>query len=344
MPSVWSRWLPPRQTAALAVATLVVVLHAALLGGLAPGAGPGWRAEPTRAVQVRHIVQAADGPKVQPEAPAPLVPMPVETQPVVLARRAPPAATATATATAQVSEEAISQPASEPDIAVPLQAPAGGQPVPVYATRLPPASTLQFEWRRGLAVGIAELDWQPAAGHYHLTLQAQAPRAPTQGWTSQGGFDAAGIAPVRYTESRRGRDLRAANFQRDSGRVSFSGPAIEHTLVPGGQDRLSWMLQLAAVVAANPALAEPEAQVSIWVVGTRGDATVWTFTVQGSAALDLPAGRVEAALLLTREPQRPYDTQVQVWLDPARHHLPVQALLRVRGTGEGSEFRLLALK
>jgi hypothetical protein len=44
-----------------------------------------------------------------------------------------------------------------------------------------------------------------------------------------------------------------------------------------------------------------------------------------------------------REPRRPYDTQAQVWLDPARHHLPVQALLRVRATGEGTELRLQAL-
>jgi hypothetical protein len=44
---------------------------------------------------------------------------------------------------------------------------------------------------------------------------------------------------------------------------------------------------------------------------------------------------------LLREPRRPYDTQVQVWLDPARQHLPVQAWLRIRATGEGTELRLL---
>ena len=43
--------------------------------------------------------------------------------------------------------------------------------------------------------------------------------------------------------------------------------------------------------------------------------------------VDVPAGRLEAALLLQREPQRPYDTRVDVWLDPARHHLPARARL-----------------
>ena len=139
----------------------------------------------------------------------------------------------------------------------------GGQTVPVYATRLPPPATLQFEMRRGIAVGQAQLEWQPGADqdHYRLTLQGSAVGAPAISWASQGGFDAAGVAPLRYTESRRGREVRAANFQRDSGRITYSGPAIEHPLVAGAQDRLSWMLQLAAVLAANPALAEPDAQV-----------------------------------------------------------------------------------
>ena len=224
------------------------------------------------------------------------------------------------------------------------QADPGGLAAPVYATRRPPPLTLQFELRRGAATGQAELDWRPDAEHYRLTLQGRVSGAPPIGWVSLGGFDSAGLAPLRYTESRRGRELRAANFQRDNGRVTFSGPSIEYPLVPGGQDRLSWMVQLAAVMAANPALAETEALVSIWVVGTRGDAEGWTFTVQGRAALELPIGRVDDTVHLKREPRRPYDTQVQVWLDPARHFLPAQALLRVRATGEGTEFRLQDLK
>jgi hypothetical protein len=159
-------------------------------------------------------------------------------------------------------------------------------------------------------------------------------------WSSQGVFDAAGIAPLRYVESRRGRELRAVNFQRDSGRITFSGPSIEYPLVAGVQDRLSWMVQLAAVLAANPTLAAMDSQISLWVVGTRGDAEVWTFVVQGLQTVDLPIGQVEDCVLLKREPRRPYDTQVQVWMDPARHYLPAQALLWVRATGEGTELKL----
>ena len=216
--------------------------------------------------------------------------------------------------------------------------------MPTYRTLLPPPLTLDFVLKRGSATGAAELDWRPFADSYQLTLVGRLMAAPFLGWSSQGGFDTAGIAPLRYVESRRGREVRAANFQRDTARITFSGPAIEQPLVAGAQDRLSWMLQLAGVMAADPALTATGTAIAMWVVGTRGDAEVWTFTVQGREDLDLPIGRVEGALHLLREPSRPYDTQAQVWLDPSRHLLPVQALLRVRATGEGTEFRLRALQ
>ena len=346
--------MPPRTRVALALAGLVLLLHLGLLGGLG-GVGPApttWQTAVPAVVQVRQVVVAQAEPRGDTStaaSPAPaLLPAPASVTPPAK----PPAETARADVQTAAAANAQDQ-AAETTAQAP---PSGGETVPVYATRVPPAATLQYELKRAAATGTAQLDWQPSADRYRLSLQglpgAAAPpdpqvRArpdPGLAWASQGGFDHTGLAPLRYTESRRGRELRAANFQRDSGRVTFSGPSIEHPLVPGGQDRLSWMLQLAAVMAANPALAAPGTQVSMWVVGTRGDAEVWTFTVQGTGPLDLPAGRVEEAIHLLREPRRPYDTQAQVWLDPERHHLPVQALLRVRATGEGTELRLQALK
>ena len=357
VPSLWRRWPAPRRRGALALMALVLLLHALLLGGLDPGTGPMWRAEPPRPLLVRQIVRRSLPPDLSPAAEA------AQAAPTRTPRthaRPSPAAAAAAAAPVEVPIPALATQAMAPEVDVargPAErvadeargaaervADAGGLAVPVYATRRPPPLDLRFELRRGAAVGLAAMAWRPGDEHYRLTLQTQLAAAPATGWASVGGFDAAGLAPLRYTESRRGRELRAANFQRDNGRVTFSGPAIEHPLVPGGQDRLSWMVQLAAVMAANPVLSETDAQVSIWVVGSRGDAEVWTFTVQGRTALELPIGHVEDAVHLKREPRRPYDTQVQVWLDPSRHFLPAQVWLRVRATGEGSELQLQDLK
>ena len=246
-----------------------------------------------------------------------------------------PAAESRASANAPADATASTESIPTPD--------PGGLQVPVYAIELPPSMALRFESRRGVSSGTAELSWQLTGDAYRLSLQGQALGAPFISWASSGVVDAAGLAPLRHAESRRGREVRAVNFQRDSGRVTFSGPQLQYPLVAGMQDRLSWLIQLPAVLQANPALGQPGEQVQLAVVGTRGDAEVWTFTVQSRGPVELPSGPVADTVHLLREPRRPYDTQVQVWLDPARGHLPVQAWLRIRATGEGTELRLLEM-
>ena len=63
----------------------------------------------------------------------------------------------------------------------------------------------------------------------------------------------------------------------------------------------------------------------------------------GHEALELPAGAVARALQLRREPTRPYDTRVEVWLDPARQHLPVRAVFTTLPGGQPLQLELAAL-
>jgi hypothetical protein len=82
--------------------------------------------------------------------------------------------------------------------------------------------------------------------------------------------------------------------------------------------------------------------VVLMVVGVRGDALPWRFEAVGVEDLELPAGPVRGALHLRREPQRPWDSRVDVWLDPARHHLPVRLRMRQGPNAPMTEFDLLA--
>jgi hypothetical protein len=214
---------------------------------------------------------------------------------------------------------------------------------PVYSTLPAPAATLHFELQRGLGRGSAVLRWLPTRAAYELSLSAQAFGIEAAQWRSTGSFDDAGLAPVRYSESRRGREVRATNFQRDSQRLSFSAQSQVWPLAQGMQDRTSWMLQLGAVLQANPALSQTGAQVTLAVVGTRGRPEPWVFSVVGRSGLNAPAGAILDVVHLVREPRRPYDTRVEVWLDPAQHHLPVQLSMVVQATGEGNHFRLSRL-
>ena len=231
-------------------------------------------------------------------------------------------------------EATASEPrAAEPQAAA-AQAFATDDAIPLYATQLPPAARLRFELRRGPQQGTAELVWRPQAQRYVLRFEARTEQRTVLAQASDGGFDASGIAPLRHTEQRGRRAVQAANFQRagGSGKLTFSGPAVEYGLQPGMQDRLSWMIQLAAIAAAEPALREAGAKIALRVASVHGEVGVWVFRGLGADVVEIGAGTVEA-IGFRREPLDPYDTTVQVWLDPARHWLPVRARIKA-GPGD----------
>ena len=309
------RWL---WLCALGVA--VLALHAALLFVVGPAwFGPDAAAPtPQRVLQVRSVVLAP-----QSAAPVPMSAPPPQAAAVKPALRTAPAA---------LRATGHAAPAAPPaELPPPLAAEAPTADavidIPVYATQVPPAGRWRYRMQRGLAIGEAELDWGlKADGHYELRLEGRVAGVTLLDWASQGQIDAAGLAPDRFALRRRGRDRQAANFQREAGKITFSGPTHEQPLVAGAQDRLSWLLQLSAIAAAAPERFVNNASVVLFVAGARGNADVWTFEVQG-----LEAVGGTPALKLTREPRRLYDTRAEVWLDPAQHYLP----LRVRQTPTG---------
>jgi Protein of unknown function (DUF3108) len=279
-------------------------------------------------------------------------------EPVPGPEPAAPAAPASGVTAAAASPDVVSPAPPAATVATAASAPPAdgspstGAPAPVYRTQPAPAATMVYELKRGLTAGQATLQWQPGSGpdgeRYTLRLQAQAFGIDVAGWNSSGRFDAAGLAPDRYAESRRGREVRATNFQRAAGKISFSAQSHEFDLAEGAQDRSSWMLQLGAVLNANPAQAQPGARTTMVVAGTRGEPEPWVFTVVDRAPLTLGDGdtatTVPDAVQLLREPRRPYDTRARIWLDPARHHLPLKVQLLVHATGEGQEFELRQLR
>ena len=219
--------------------------------------------------------------------------------------------------------------------------PAEGTPPPVYRTRLPPAFQWHYVVQRGTRSGRSELQFTRDEQGYAIGWSSRWPGREELGLASRGGVDEAGLAPERFADRRRGRERQAANFDRAGGRITYSGPQVEHALLAGAQDRVSWMVQLPAIIDADPAaFATRGIPVHLQVTGARGDAGVWTFVVQGREDLDLPAGPVHSTLHLVREPRRPYGTRVEVWLDAARHHLPVRVRLTPVPGGETLDLRL----
>ena len=308
-------------------------------------------AAPVAPVQVR-VIDAV------PETPVPVVSVVVEPAPspvavpavkLVTTRQrpsmpapAPPATPALIPAVVELPAAAV--PAAMLAVAAPVtEAVAGLDAIPHYRTQMPPALTLRYVMQRGSLSGRGELTWRPDGEHYELKLVGSVAGLTVLTEVSSGGFDAAGVAPMRFTDQRLRRGTKAANFQRDAGKITFSGPSVEFPLREGAQDRLSWMVQLGAIVAAEPKLRGVGAKVVMYVVGANGDASVWAFDCAAVESVTTGAGTVNA-LKFVREPREPYDTQVQVWIDPAQHYLPVRATQKSGSNDEGFELRLQSVE
>jgi hypothetical protein len=311
------RILPP-----LTALSLVLLMHAAAWQGVAGGASARRSDLLVSAMQVRSVEAAAVAAVVTPP------PAPVPLRRDASARTEPkprPSDTPTDTPTLLAVAHAASAPAAA--------APDDAEVAPVYPTRLPPSAVLRFDLRRSGFSGRSELQWQNlnAQGQYQVRLEGSVAGFRVFTWASQGRVDKAGIAPLRFTDERRGKSLQAANFQREAGKITFSGPGTEYPLVAGAQDRLSWMIQLGAVLNARSAPAAAGERLSFFVAGAKGEGEVWHFVSQGLQSVNLQ-GQATPAWRFTREPRKPHDTRIEVWLDPARHFLPV----RYRQSSDGS--------
>lgn len=344
----------PAPKAGFAALALALVLHAWLLGGADAAMDSGATAFPSTArpnaepVRVRRIDAA-------PPAVAFLAPADAERNVAEPPRRAAETAPSAATARRQVagaprpgrSDASRSRPSAAAQAAGASAAGTGASPaavdpdaaVPVYRTALPPAVTLHYQLRRGGLSGSGELRWKPEAQHYEARLEGSVAGVPVLTQVSTGDIDAHGIAPLRYTDQRARQASNAANFQRDKGKITYSGPQLEYPLLAGAQDRLSWMVQLAAVLKAEPHLAAPGGKIVLFVSGARGDADVWVFRFDGVEPVRWD-GSVTPAVRFTREPRQAYDRRVDVWLACERHCLPVRARLSAEAGGDVFELLL----
>ena len=205
-----------------------------------------------------------------------------------------------------------------------------------YNTVIPPSANLRFRMRRGAVLGHTELNWLVRGDHYELRLESRVAGALLLAQSSQGGLDASGLAPQRFTDQRARRGTLAVNFQRNAGKITFSAVPNELPLGTGAQDRLSWLVQLAAIAGAEPQRLAAGGEISLQVIGARADAVWWRFVSLGEEQLDSPGGP-QAVIHLQRPAGTEYDTRVEVWLEAQAPHWPVRAEWRSGPNDPGVE-------
>jgi hypothetical protein len=330
----------------------VSLLHLGLLGGWNTAAQAAAPASPTTPPAVLTSVitpppQALPTPATTPP-PATVIkrPKPVHrvTTPATPTPSAPAAspnpAVISAAAAAVLPASAASPAAPAPAVALlsPVVSPAPQvattpattPATPIYATRIPPPQRVKFKWRRGFLSGDATLDWQHDGQHYDMSIKVDAVLiGSVMVQSSRGRFDSAGLAPERHTDRRRGVSERALSVQRNTtpAQLSFSSTTEVQPFASGSQDKLSWMLQTAAILEARAAGQGGHSAhantIDLIVAGVGGSVESWHIRTD-------PA---EGLVRLVRAPSTPFETRTDIWLDPAQHHMPV----RIRLTDPGGD-------
>lgn len=296
--------LSPQDRTAIAVALLsALALHGWAIGALAHRPAP--RAVDAPAVAAR-LVAAAPAPAIAgPEA--------VAAAAVEAPRRTPPVAPRGRTSShrAPATAPASSEP-SEPSSRAAPEA----RPVPaLLALPLRGEGALAYAFVIDGQPGEGTLTFRIEDGRYDLTLQRRAGDRTWPSWHSEGRVGAQGLLPERHRVIRQGRERELLLFDRDAARPTLQVGARAFALSAGTQDRLSWWLQLAAMMAAEPA-PHPGLRLRVPVAGPAG-VHDWDFEVVERAGnrwllrRDWSRGPGRAAL------------QWSVWLDGERGFLPV---------------------
>ena len=167
---------------------------------------------------------------------------------------------------------------------------------------------------------FAEMEWVQDGQNYNARMVVSALFLGSRSMTSQGSITADGLAPTRFLDKSRGE--RAAHFDPEKGKISFSVNTPDQPWRPGAQDRLSVFVQLGSLLAGDPTKYPVGTTVTLYTAGPR-DADSWSFLVEKEETLQLPAGEL-ATLKLTRKPQRDYDQRVEIWYAPSLAYLPVR--------------------
>ena len=326
--------------AVLGLGAIVLIAHSVLLT-LTPGSFGMNEPSLSRKFSTRTIRFEAG----EPETAAPTVPAAPATR--VLKPRQPkvgvaPSSAAINTVANPVSTEVLAPPPPAPAASTPAVAEAPA-PAPAPAPRqaregerqravgnlaIPGSVRLRYsvvgqQGSQPLAGVTSELLWLHDGKDYEARLVARTLFGALRTNTSVGSLGPEGLAPSRFSDKTRSEV--AAHFERDKGKVTFSANTPDAPLLAGAQDRLSVILQLAALLAGEPGRYPVASTLTIQTIGPR-EADAWLFSVEGEEKLSLPAGEM-AAVKLTRNPRREYDQRVELWFAPSLGWLPVRMKL-----------------
>lgn len=234
---------------------------------------------------------------------------------------------------AATSQPATSLPAA-PGAGDPVAAsPAKQEPATLPAAKavrkfaFPPTTRLKYDVKgeiKGFPYHVnGDLQWSQDGKTYNARMEISHFLLGSRVQTSTGRLGAHGLEPTRFGDKVRSEV--AAHFDYDKNKVTFSANTPDVPMLPGAQDQLSVMLQIAAMLAAEPKLFTPQSTLSFQAIGPRS-AEAWVFNIGQTEKLVLPGGEL-SALRLWRDPIGEHDPRAEIWFAPDLGYLPVRIRL-----------------
>ena len=231
--------------------------------------------------------------------------------------------------------------ASEPSVlladAGSASSPAPAKSVSAKAVRsilVPPSAHLKYDIKgevKGFPYQVrGDLRWAQDGKTYDARMEISHFLLGSRVQTSTGLLSRQGLEPRRFGDKVRSEV--AAHFDYEKNKVTFSANSPEAPLLSGAQDQLSVLIQLAAMLGADPKAFPPGSTLPFQAVGPRSSET-WVFNVGTTEKLQMPGGDMNA-VRLWRDPNGEYDAKAEIWLAPDVGFLPV----RIRLTQPNGDF------
>jgi Protein of unknown function (DUF3108) len=275
-----------------------------------------------------------------PEVVTPAKPVIPKNKEVAIAKEVPKPMPTPAIEAAPIPVESITTAPTPPEqapakteIAAPTTAPSPATPATISGDSglPPPAFTALQSGQHSYKVivtkngnsteGKARITWQQDGEKYALELSISAP-IELLNYKSSGTLSPQGLMPLDFYDKTVFKSTVAAHFVYAQNKITFSTTPNETELIPGAQDRNSVFMQIAGLLAADPARYTPGTTFSIQIVNAR-EAESWLFTVNEPETLNLENGS-QIAMRLTRNPRREFDRKIELWFVPAMNYLPVR--------------------
>ncbi|WP_431777817.1 DUF3108 domain-containing protein [Ottowia caeni] len=208
-------------------------------------------------------------------------------------------------------------------------------------TLMPHPANITF-MTTGTVAGIpvvvpSTLVWRHDGNFYEANWVFYHVKAGEQSHYSNGLVTPQGLAPL--ASSYRTKVRQEMRFDHAGERLEFTPELAEWKMPPGTQDRLSLIIQLAALFAADPDRYPPGSTISL-PVATAAPPSVqtWSFVV-GPEKQNIEGlrGTQLQTVYLVHEPAQDTDTRMELWLAPALEYLPARVRI-AQPNGDNFDF------